>query len=315
VDETTGNVKLSLTHLKSWLQRKKAWEANRKAFTMLAGKIVPVIHLQQGRPRDKRFSGSDTLLGTFLVTEEDENVLSCLLCPRPWKDIADNTGLDERMINRFSHGFLSGEKDSKKRRRELPIYSPNGGLMGPANIFASNGTACKDVWITQIQTAKLNIRINAFCISDPDIIEELRKAAAPARGVEVRIRYDARQQIKTQQGIFEDERMRYVLAHPVEISAEERVIMHKKELLVDFDPEVHGHDQDGRSTRLDSCSLVMGSYNPTLNAKGSQESVIVITDVDVVKACAERFDHDWEQEARNLARETSVSFSPVWSRK
>ena len=181
------------------------------------------------------------------------------------------------------------------------MYTPIGGLMGPVSPFASHGSACKDIWVSLIQQAQTSIRVNAYCISDPDIIEELRRAAAPARGVSVRVRYDARQQAKTQQGIFEDDRMRHVQAHPVEVSADERVIMHKKELIVDVVLKGHPEPQ---------ARLVIGSFNPTCNARGNQESVVTITDVETLHACALRFDHDWAQEVKNhRQREIGASFS------
>jgi hypothetical protein len=303
IDEVTGHLRLSLAQHKTWLQNKKAWESNRKAFAALAGTVVPVIHMQRGRPKDKRFGGNDALLGTFLLTEEDASVLSCVLSPAPWPPTAAGQGLDEALVRQRSHDLLGG-KGVKRRRGELPVFSPLGGFMGPVGTFACNGTACKDVWITHIQRARINIRINAFCISDPDIIEELRRAAAPARAVAVRIRFDARQQAKTQQGIFEDERMRHIHAHPVELSADDRAIMHKKELMVD----VLLNGEYATAPEPPAC-LVIGSYNPTANARGNQESVVVVSDAETVRACALRFDQDWALEIRNHERNLGATAS------
>ena len=284
LDETSGELKVSLSQMKAWLQSNKAWETNRRAYASLIGTVVPLLHMHRGRPKDRRFGGNDALLGTFLVREDDASVLSCTL-------VARGTGaLNDVTVMHASRAFLTDNRGVKRRRRDLPLYSPAGGLMGPSGSFAVNGASCKDVWIAHIQQAQCSIRVNAFCISDPDIIEELRRATA--RRVLVRVRYDARQQAKTQQGLFEDDRMRHILVHPVELSADERAIMHKKELLVDAAIE----DRPGGL-------LVVGSYNPTSNARGNQESVFVLADAAVVGAVALRFDQDWAQETRNRERD------------
>ena len=90
--------------------------------------------------------------------------------------------------------------------------------------------------------------------------------------------------------------MRHVLVHPVELSADERAIMHKKELVVDAAIE----DRPGGL-------LVVGSYNPTSNARGNQESVFVLADAAVVGAVALRFDQDWAQETRNRERDVLLA--------
>lgn len=300
IDEGTGHLKLSLAQHKTWLQSKKAWESNRKAFAALVGTVVPVIYMQHGRPEDKRFGCNDALLGTFLLTENDANVLSCVLSPAPYSLGSAGSHLDKTTVKQLSHNFLSEGKGVKRCRKELPVFSPLGGFMGPVGSFACNGTACKDTWITHIQRAKVNIRINAFCISDPDIIEELHRAAAPGRGVSVRLRYDARQQARTHQGIFEDNRMRYIHAHPVELSADDRFIMHKKELMVDV---VLTEDYRGIGHKSAATCLVIGSYNPTAKAIGNQESVVVVSDAATLWGCALCFDQDWAQEIRNHERE------------
>jgi hypothetical protein len=44
-------------------------------------------------------------------------------------------------------------------------------------------------------------------------------------------------------------------------------------------------------------ALVLGSFNPTVNARGNQESVVVLRD-ERVRAFAARFDEDWVNEER-----------------
>jgi phosphatidylserine/phosphatidylglycerophosphate/cardiolipin synthase-like enzyme len=128
-----------------------------------------------------------------------------------------------------------------------------------------------------------------YCISDSDILEELRKAAN--RNVHVRIRFDSRQQQKTLSSIFEEDRFRRIDVHPIIVSEDDRLLMHKKELIVDA-------EADGSET----CFAVVGSYNPTTTARGNQESVFVLETPSMVQGMRERFDMDWEREEESRQR-------------
>ena len=282
-----GAIKMSLEAVKDAVQRGKAWEANRKAYVQLMSERapVPVLHMSLGRPADRRFGASDCLLGLFTCAEDDVTDLSCTLTP-----VASPCGrIPEETARAQVRETLAGARGTK-RRRQLFVYTSAGAHMGPVGRAALTGAHCKDVYISSLQRAASTVRLNAYCISDPDVLEEMRRAAA--RGATVRIRYDFRQQSKTLPGCFEEERFRHIGVHPVQVSEDEKILMHKKELIIDAE--------------LPGGFYVIGSYNPTSSAKASQESVFVHADGDVLQLLAERFDADWTQEEKNRAREAKA---------
>ena len=288
--DANGSVRLGLESVKSVLLAGKAWEANRKAFLALCGRVVPVIYMTTGRPKDRRFGSADGLLGLCTMEDVDATSLSCLLVPA-----ASPTGQlsAEATREQIRERVGVGARAAKRRRREIPIFSCAGAQMGPlphAGV-ALTGAHCRDLWVESIQKASVSIDVNAYCISDLDVLEELRKAAA--RQVLVRVRYDNRQQLRTLAGCFEEERYRQLQVHPVHVSEDERAIMHKKELLVDGSAGF----------------AVIGSYNPTANARTNQESAIVQTDAATVRLLSERFELDWQKEECNHSRDTSTRSS------
>jgi phosphatidylserine/phosphatidylglycerophosphate/cardiolipin synthase-like enzyme len=283
--DADGAIRMSLEAVKDAVQKGKAWEANRKAYLQLVAATapVPVLHMTVGRPADRRFGASDCLLGLFECVHVDATLLSCLLRPT-----ASPCGCISAEEARRQAAEALGGGRAVKRRRQLFVYSNAGAQMGPAGRVALTGAHCKDIYVSSLQRAAGTVRLNAFCISDPDVLEELRRAAA--RGVIVRVRYDFRQQSKTLPICFEEERFRHVEVHPVIVSEDDKLLMHKKELIVDAEKQGF---------------YVTGSYNPTSNARGSQESVCVHADRDVLQLLAERFDADWAQEEQNLTREVT----------
>jgi len=287
--EENGTLRVSMESLKDVLKDGKAWEANRRGFAALVGRRVPAIFMSVGRPKDKRFGASDAFLGIYELQEVDAENLVCRLVPSS----SPSGAITEAAARQELGTALELRRGAKRRRREIPVYSCAGGNMGPAGSMAMTGAHCRDLWVESLQSATMSVRVNAFCISDPDVLEEIRKAASLGRGLSVSLRCDAKQQAKTLQGLFEEERYRHVLVHPVVVSEDDRLIMHKKELIIDAE--------------LESGFAVVGSYNPTVNARGSQESVFVLRDKEVVQALAVRFDSDWANEERNRARELRVS--------
>ena len=287
-----GNLQVSLESLKTVLLGGKAWEANEKAACLLHGKLCPVIFMTTGRPKDRRFGGQDCLFGLFQVGLEAKSTLSCTLTPRPCAAVT----LEEMQTLLRSRLQAPLQKGSKRRRRDIAVYSCAGGLMGPPADVALTGAHCKDLWIHGIQGAAASISVNAYCIGDHDILEELRKASCPPRRVNVRIRYDMRQQSKTIPSVFEEEKYRYTLVHPVIVSEDDRALMHKKELIVDAGNE--------------GALVLIGSYNPTCNARGNQESAVRLTDPGVVKLFSDRFDADWNHEIANHSREQPALHTP-----
>ena len=285
-----GAIKMSLEAAKDVVQKGKAWDANKKAYVQLmgAGAPVPVLYMSTGRPADRRFGASDCLLGIFACLEGDVADLSCTLTP-----VASPCGRIPLEATR-AHVRETLDGRATKRRRQLFVYSCAGAHMGPAGRVALTGAHCKDVYVSSLQRATSTVRLNAYCISDPDVLEQMQRATA--RGVSVRVRYDFRQQSKTLPVCFEEERFRHVGVHPVLVSEDDKLIMHKKELIIDAE-KAGGF-------------YVIGSYNPTSNAKGSQESVFVHTDADVLQLLAERFDADWTHEEQNRAREVRALQAP-----
>jgi hypothetical protein len=191
-------LQLDFARVKSALVASKAWDANYRAFLQLQGCTVAVISLENGRPKERKFAPTDELLGLYVLEVLDADVLACELQPA---------------------------LTCAKRRR---VYSCAGAMMGSAADMGFTGMHCKDIWIQALRRAELDVRVNAYCIADPDILEELRSAAA--RGVAVRVRYDHRQQSRTLPGVFDEERFREVAAHALIVSQDERLLMHKKEL-------------------------------------------------------------------------------------
>jgi len=292
------------------LMKGKAWGANRNAFLRMSSFCFPVIYLTIGRPTDRRFGGSDTLLGIYRMQQTDVGSLSCTLTAVATEGVA----LSASAIFNRAKTILGVSKENcgtfklsscKRKRRELQVYSCAGGHMGPppapgAPELALTGAHSKDLYVRSLANASVSVRLNAYCISDPDVLEELRRASV--RGLSVQIRYDYRQQSKTA-SCFDDDRLRHIYLHPIVVSEDEKCLMHKKELIVDSESEANGH-------------LVVGSYNPTSNAKGSQESVVVLRDPSVVRAFAARFDFDWhfeDKSAHNQTSKTTFTSDPLSS--
>lgn len=281
-------LRVSLDSMKDVLTKKKAWEANRRGFgqVVVARKSVPVIFMSNGRPQDRRFGASDCLLGLFTCVPLDPEMLSCKLIPC-------SSGCGAAASETLLEACFDG-KGSKRRRRTLPIYSTCGLIMGPSLSAGLTGAHAKDMYIQSLQRATNTVRLNAFCISDPDILEELRRATV--RGVRVKVRYDFRQQNKTFASCFEEDRFRLIEVHPVMPSEDEKIIMHKKELLIDAE-EAQGF-------------ALMGSYNPTVSAKSSQESVVSIKDPAILPALKDRFDYDWKHEEESYLRQDAIQQCP-----
>ena len=102
-------------------------------------------------------------------------------------------------------------------------------VLGPTQNEALTGLHCKDLWISVIESACQKLDINAFCISDIEILDAL--ARATLRGVNVRLRFDKRQQDKTTACIEEDQYAR-INVHPVVVCTfDKNATMHKKELI------------------------------------------------------------------------------------
>uniref|UniRef100_A0A6C0BZR9 Phospholipase D-like domain-containing protein n=1 Tax=viral metagenome TaxID=1070528 RepID=A0A6C0BZR9_9ZZZZ len=271
-----GTLKVSLDGLKDMLVKRKAWESNRKAYVKLQNMKVPVVFMSVGRPPDRKFGARDGLLGLFLCSHMDPDILSCKLTSCD-SGCGTFPALPTEDLQKF---FDMCTQPGRKRRRELLVCYTTGCLMGAVDRLALTGAHCKDLYIQSLQRAKHSIRLNAYCISDQDIIEELRFATE--RGVAVKLRYDHRQQTRTNASCFEEERLRLVQVHPIVVSEDEKLIMHKKELLVDADEE--------------GAFVVLGSYNPTITARGSQESVVRLEDPYLVESLRKRFEWDWAQE-------------------
>ena len=158
--------------------------------------------------------------------------------------------------------------------------------MGVVDRVAVTGAHSKELYVRSLQSATCTVRLNAYCISDLDIVEELRRAAE--RGVTVKLRYDHRQQTKTNAACFEEDRLRLIEVHPIVVSDDDKLLMHKKELIVDADEEFG--------------FALMGSYNPTTTARGSQESVVRLQDPYAVEVLRARFDCDWKHEEEGRER-------------
>lgn len=254
-----GVREVSLASMKQALKAGKAWQANMDGLRAIDGRAVPVIFMACGRPADKRFGSEDRLLGRFTVTITDEENLACRLTPTD--DLDRLTPGRKRCSAKCA--------DRPKRR----IYSSVGAA--PPMPFALTGAESRNLWLSVIRAARTSICINAYCMSDSDILQQLLDAQT--RGVEVRVRLDARQQLRTMESELP------VPSHLVSVSSDDRLLMHKKELLAD--------------PQQASRRLVVGSYNPTLNARTSQESAFLLTDAPTIQAVAERFEQDWRLEA------------------
>ena len=216
--------------------------------------------MRRGRPKDKRFDHDDGLLGLFRIELRDTDVMSCSLVSVP----SGKFSLTEQTRILCSRFNVNDGRPLKRKLRDIPIYYAAGSQMGNPSMTAHSGAHAKDIWVSRIQEAQESIRINAYCLSDPDILEALRYASNPPRDVKVRVRYDYRQQGKMAALGLCCERYSNVDVHPVVVSEDERVLMHKKELIVDAEPGA-GHPV-----------LVLGSYNPTSSARSNQESACII---------------------------------------
>lgn len=280
--EGEGVLKVSLDCMKDMLVKKKAWDTNKKAYAQLMNMKVPVIFMSVGRPVEGKFGTSDRLLGLFHCTPLDPDVLSCTLTT-----CESDCGLVHLTPpQELDDHFDSSTRAARKRRRELPVYYATGCLMGIIDRVAVTGAHSKELYVRSLQSATSTIRLNAYCISDLDVVEELRRASE--RGVVVKLRYDHRQQAKTNATCLEDDRLRLVEVHPVVVSEDDKLLMHKKELIVDAGEELG--------------FVLLGSYNPTSTARGSQESVVRVQDAYVVETLQKRFDWDWKQEEEGQQR-------------
>ena len=120
------------------------------------------------------------------------------------------------------------------------------------------------MWCETIVGAKIYIYVNAYCISDPDILRLLQ--AAHERGVDVRLRTDYTQQQRTVCNLD----LYTICRHDLGGDG----VMHKKELICDH-------------------ACVVGSYNPTISGGTNQESVVLSVQTDVIHIFTNCFKHDW----------------------
>lgn len=289
-----GVLKVSLGGMKDFLIKGKAWDANKRAYNRLTNSKVPVIFMHTGRPSTRKFGVGDRLIGLFRCTSTDPEDLSCSLeaCDSDCGFITSTS--TSKSIKDFEEWLESAtradQKVGQKRRRELPIYHSKGCILGDCDPVAVTGIHSKELYIRSLQCATKTICLNAFCISDMDIIEELRKASE--RNVNVKVRVDHRQQTRTNPVCFEDSRLHKIEVHAVVVSEDDKLLMHKKELLVDSD--------------IDSGFVLIGSYNPTTTARGSQESVVRIDDHKISKLLQSRFAFDWNQEEHSHRSEVVI---------
>ena len=310
VNEETKSISTDLAHARDFLMSKRAWDSNFRGLRSCAHRVVPVLWVQEMRPARMCPGPSDILLGNFLCVPHDMESLACTLTLQPAASDPQGKTAWERVLalNRERLAESAGEprENQRKRRRHRDdscsgsslrvVYTPRGALMGPVRPECFTGLHCKDAWVAAVQGAHDTVDIQAFCLSEPEILEEL--GAAARRGVVVRLRVDARQQDSSVLAVLlEEHGGTSVTVHPVVVSEDdERCHMHKKEVIVD------GHKQrDGTSC------LVTGSYNPTYRARFNQESALCVRDFTSVLHFAQRFEHDWsadrisERVAKDLA--------------
>lgn len=297
VDDATQSLQVDLTHARDFLVSKRAWDSNVRGLSSCSQRAVPVVWVREMRPARMCLGASDVLLGHFRCVAQDMASLACTLTSddqNEWeraRDLLRHRVSVDLPGKEVSGRDTAGNEPCRKRRRledasstelQQTVYTPRGALMGPRARENFTGHHCKDAWVAAIQRASATISIQAFCISEPEILSEL--AAAARRGITIRIRVDARQQDSGALApLLEEHGGAAVAVHPVVVSEDdERCLMHKKELIV-----------DGLTEREDSSCLVTGSYNPTYRARFNQESALCVMDFASVSSFAQRFDHDW----------------------
>lgn len=278
------------------------WHHNKRNLVNMSGLTVPVIGVARGRPKTLKWGDHDCFLGMFSVTTQGD----CAHL-RVDRDAGYRAKLEALQGMELENGRLRGRPEKRMELENGRLKGPpekrakcagtevlrEGAPLGPVRAYNENSQQCKESYRSAIRDSRRYLWLNAYSLTDGDIISDI--VAAWARGVEVRIRYDRCQSEKCDGASYAVDMLVCQIpaenVHAVTYPSPWK-LMHKKELFTDYGS---------------MCRLLTGSYNPTKNAQGNEESCYCITDEAVTCRAAEVFIYSWDQEEEEMMADGRAS--------